>query len=99
MILSEGSIPAGVQPAAATSPQSRVVAVAALVVFANVLFALGVGLLAAFARFLYQSSSRIVYCIGSAIHHRSRMERPHPSLEALMQYGERIAIIELQGPI
>ncbi|MDD2658723.1 MAG: SulP family inorganic anion transporter [Methylococcales bacterium] len=76
-----------------------VVLVAALVVWAGALAALGVGMTIVFMVFLYRSNANMVRRILYVDHLRSRTERSHAALNELNSHGRRIAIIELDGPI
>jgi len=78
---------------------AMVLVVTALVVFASVLVALGVGFAAALIAFIYRSNAQIIRRIQHATQLRSRTRRSRISLEALGQHGRRIAIVELDGPL
>lgn len=73
--------------------------VTALVVFTDVLVALGVGFAAALVAFVYRSNVQIIQRIQHATVRHSRTERADSSLEALGVHGRRIAIVELNGPL
>lgn len=76
-----------------------VVLVAALVVLAGALAALGVGMTAVFMVFLFRSNAKMVRRVLHADYLRSHTERPNAALDALEHYGRRIVVIELNGPI
>ncbi|MGZ5018564.1 MAG: SulP family inorganic anion transporter [Methylobacter sp.] len=76
-----------------------VVLVAALVVLAGALAALGVGMAAVFMVFLGRSNSKMIRRVLYADRFRSRTERLREALETLDHHGRRIAIIELNGPV
>lgn len=76
-----------------------VVLVTYMVLFASAMVALGVGLAGVFAAFLYRSNIRIMRRVLYGTHFHSRTERPHTSVEALVQHGHEIVVIELDGPI
>lgn len=76
-----------------------VILVAALVVLAGALAALGVGMAAVFMVFLYRSNAQVIRHVHHADHLRSRTERPQAGIAALVEHGRRIAVIELDGPI
>ena len=76
-----------------------VVLVAALVVVAGALAALGVGMAAVFMVFVYRSNATVIRRVLHADCTRSRTERSQTAIDALNRHGQRIAIIELDGPI
>jgi SulP family sulfate permease len=76
-----------------------VVVVTLTVAFVGVLTALAVGLAAALLLFLYQSNASIVRCTHSATHLRSRTDRSPRERDALATHGERIAVMEIDGPL
>ncbi len=76
-----------------------VVLVAALVVWAGALAALGVGMSIVFMVFLYRSNANMIRRVLYADHLRSRTKRSDAALNALNSHGRRIAIIELDGPV
>jgi SulP family sulfate permease len=76
-----------------------VVLVAALVVLAGALAALGVGMTAVFMVLLFRSNAKMVRRVLHADYLRSHTERPNAALDALEHHGRRIVVIELNGPI
>lgn len=76
-----------------------VVMVTLLVVLSSAIIALMVGLLGVFIAFLYRSNARIIRRTLYANHFHSRTEREHKHMEVLEKEGEKIAIVELDGPI
>jgi SulP family sulfate permease len=72
--------------------------VTALVVFASVLVALGVGFAAALIAFIYRSNAQMIRRIQHATQLRSRTKRSRAALDALGQHGRQIAIVEPRRP-
>lgn len=76
-----------------------VIIVAALVVSAGALAALGTGMAAVFMVFLYRSNAQMIRQVLNAAKVRSRTERSHAALDALVLHGHRIVILKLDGPL
>jgi SulP family sulfate permease len=76
-----------------------VVLVAALVVLAGALAALGVGMATVFMVFLYRSNAKIIRRIVYADYFRSCTQRLQTEIDLLTLHGRKIALIEINGPI
>lgn len=76
-----------------------VVTVSSLVIFSSAIIALGAGLLGVVMAFLYRSNARMIRRTLHGAHFHSRTERDHKSMQVLEEHGQKIAIVELDGPI
>ena len=76
-----------------------VAVVSILVIWAGALAALGVGMTIVFMVFLFRSNAKMIRRVLYADRLRSRTDRLYTALKALYYNGQRIVIIELNGPI
>lgn len=73
--------------------------VAALVIFEGALAALGVGIAAIFFLFVYRANSTVIGRVMHADQITSRTAWPMSALRFMAEQSNRIAVLELQGPL